>query len=202
LLEPGFAAGAAATRIGRIRPAGHDADPVIEAAVDEALARSELEVVEIELSGWQDARDACTAILDVEAMESNRVLLASQVTRDLLGSDVCARLEEGKDVSPGHLAEARAFRSRWQEALLTAMREVDALALPTVRFFAPPLTEVRPGYTELTNPVNLAGFPALALPVPAAGPLPASLQLIGAPDSEDMLLATGAILEASAGYLT
>jgi amidase len=43
--------------------------------------------------------------------------------------------------------------------------------------------------------VNLAGLPALALPVPAGGPLPASIQLIGPPGGEERLLAAGAVLE-------
>jgi amidase len=47
----------------------------------------------------------------------------------------------------------------------------------------------------LTSPVNLAGLPALALPVPAAGPMPASVQLIGPAGSEERLLAAGAVLE-------
>ena len=48
----------------------------------------------------------------------------------------------------------------------------------------------------LTSPViNGAGVPALALPVPARGPLPASVQLIGPAGSEDRLLAAGAVLE-------
>jgi Asp-tRNA(Asn)/Glu-tRNA(Gln) amidotransferase A subunit family amidase len=49
-------------------------------------------------------------------------------------------------------------------------------------------------------PVNLAGFTALAIPVPSSHRLPASLQLIGPPGSEALLLATGAIIEATAGY--
>jgi Asp-tRNA(Asn)/Glu-tRNA(Gln) amidotransferase A subunit family amidase len=49
-------------------------------------------------------------------------------------------------------------------------------------------------------PVNLAGFPALALPVPSTHRLSASLQLIGPPGSEALLLATGAVIEAAAGY--
>ena len=56
------------------------------------------------------------------------------------------------------------------------------------------LTRIR----GLTSPVNLAGLPALALPVPAAGPLPASIQLIGPPGSEDRLLAAGYVLEGAA----
>jgi amidase len=47
----------------------------------------------------------------------------------------------------------------------------------------------------LTSPVNLAGVPALALPVPAGGPLPASIQLVGPAGSEESLLAAGAVLE-------
>ena len=55
----------------------------------------------------------------------------------------------------------------------------------------------RPGYLALTSPVNLAGFPALALPVPSRHRLPASLQLIGGASAEALLLATGATVEAA-----
>jgi amidase len=50
----------------------------------------------------------------------------------------------------------------------------------------------------LTMPGNLAGLPALALPVPG-GPagLPASLQLIGPPGGEEQLIALGRIIEAA-----
>jgi len=50
-------------------------------------------------------------------------------------------------------------------------------------------------YRGLTAPVNAAGLPALVLPVPADGPLPASVQLIGPRDSEERLLAAGRLLE-------
>src|SRR5580704_6978728 len=132
LLEPGFALDAGpAARIGRIRPAG-GADPVIDAAVDDALLRSGLEGVEVELPGWQEARDACGLIIDAEAHESNLGLLRDPATRDLLGSDTRDRLEEGGAVTAAELAGARAFQPRWRAAMAAAMREVDVLALPTV----------------------------------------------------------------------
>ena len=56
------------------------------------------------------------------------------------------------------------------------------------------------GHTRCTAPINLAGLPALALPVPSSHGLPAGLQLIGPPGSEELLLATGAVIEAAAGY--
>ena len=53
-----------------------------------------------------------------------------------------------------------------------------------------------------TLPVNLAGVPALVLPVPSEGALPASVQLIGRAGSEELLLAAGRILESAAASLT
>jgi Asp-tRNA(Asn)/Glu-tRNA(Gln) amidotransferase A subunit family amidase len=82
--------------------------------------------------------------------------------------------------------------------MAAAMRETGLLALATVPFFPPRLeAAIRPGYLALTSPVNLAGFPALALPVPTGQRLPASLQLIGRPNAEALLLATGAMIEAA-----
>jgi Asp-tRNA(Asn)/Glu-tRNA(Gln) amidotransferase A subunit family amidase len=46
--------------------------------------------------------------------------------------------------------------------------------------------------------VSLAGHPALALPAPTGGHLPASIQLTAPDGAEDLLCATGAVLEAAA----
>ena len=54
LLEPGFvAADDPANVVGRVRLAG--TDPLIDAAIDEALQVSGLDVVEIDVPGWHDA---------------------------------------------------------------------------------------------------------------------------------------------------
>jgi amidase len=199
LLEPGFSVDVtAAARVGRVRPAGFDVDPVIDAAVDAALARCGVEVIDVDLPGWDLARRASDVIIDAEAVVSNRVLLADPARRDLLGPRVRANLAEAQAVTPAQLLQARAERERWRTTLAAAMRETGLLALATVPFFPPRLDAAgRPGYLALTNPVNLAGFPALALPVPTGRQLPASLQLIGRPNAEALLLATGAIIEAA-----
>src|SRR5580700_754586 len=130
LLEPGFALDTLpATRVGRIRPAGFDVDPVIDAAIDTALRNSGLEVAEIDLSGWPDARQAVGAILDSEAAESNRAILDDPARRDLLGTDVRARLIEGAKTTPAELAKARAFQATWQKEMARALERVDVLAL-------------------------------------------------------------------------
>jgi amidase len=203
LLEPGFTVDApSAEGVGRIRPTGFDVDPVIDAAVDAALVRSGLTVAAIDLPGWMDAREACGVIIDAEAVESNRDLLADPARRALLGANVLERLTGAETVTPDQVADARALARRWQDALSGALRAAGGvLALPTVPFFPPPVTRAAGlHFTAFTNPVNLAGFPALALPVPSAGPLPAGLQLIGPPGSEAVLLATGALIESAVGY--
>jgi Asp-tRNA(Asn)/Glu-tRNA(Gln) amidotransferase A subunit family amidase len=137
-------------------------------------------------------------IIDMEAVESNQALLADPARRELISDDVRARLAEGYAVTTDQLAAARAAQARWRAAMAAALRDVDLLALPTVPFFPPPLAEARgQHYTSFTNPVNLAGFPALALPAPTAGSLPASIQLVGPPNSEALLLATGSVIESA-----
>ena len=199
LLEPGFSVDvAAAGRVGRLRPARIDVDPVIDAAVDAALARCGLEVIDVELPGWYSARKAFNVICDAEAVVSNRVLLADPGHRELLGPRALANLTEAQAVTHAQLVQATAEQDRWRAALAAAIREIGLLAVATVPFFPPPLeAAIRPGYLAFTSPVNLAGFPALALPVPTGQQLPASLQLIGGPNAEALLLATGAMIEAA-----
>ena len=190
-----------AGRLGRIRPAGIGVDPAIDSAIDAALARSGLAVTEAALPGWLAARETCGVIIDAEAVESNRALLTDPVKRDLLGSEVRARLGFGAAITPDQLAAARTAQLAWREAMTNALSEADLLVLPTVPFFPPLLADaLGVHYTIFTNPVNLAGFPALALPVPSSQRLPASLQLIGPPGSEALLLATAAIVEATAAW--
>ena len=202
LLEPGFAVDVPpAGRLGRIRPTEIDVDPAIDSAVDAALARSGLTVTDAALPGWLAAREACGVIIDAEAAESNRELMTDPVKRDLLGAEVRARLDGGAAITADQLAAARAAQPAWRDAMTKALSEVDLLVLPTVPFYPPLLTEARGiHFTAYTNPVNLAGFPAVALPVPSSQRLPASLQLIGPPGSEALLLATAAIVEAAAGF--
>jgi amidase len=202
LLEPGFRPGdaAAAGRVGRLRLGR--ADPRIDAAVDDALAASGLYAADAALPGWQDALRATGTIIDVEAAESNASLMADPVARAKLGAGVRAALAEGATVPRQRLRRARDFQQRWQATVADALSRVALLALPTVLFYPPPLAEASgPRYTYCTAPFNLAGVPALALPVPSSHRLPASLQLVGPAGSEAMLLATGAVIEAAVGYV-
>jgi Asp-tRNA(Asn)/Glu-tRNA(Gln) amidotransferase A subunit family amidase len=70
------------------------------------------------------------------------------------------------------------------------------LALPTLLVDPPTLGADASLLVATTVAVNLAGNPALAMPIPRPGRPAASLQLVGRPHGEELLLAAGAQLEA------
>jgi amidase len=201
LLEPGFTVpptGEAAPRIvGRL---AIDADPVIDRAVDDALRAAGFHVEAITVDRLHDILAASMILLDAEVFATNRELLAAK--SDLIGDDVVRRMRAGGAMTAQAIDAARAEMARWQADLDALWRRVDMIAVPTLLGFPPLLEDAAEMFRirGLTSPVNVAGLPALALPVPVAGgPLPASVQLIGPANSEDRLLAAGAILEAAIG---
>jgi Asp-tRNA(Asn)/Glu-tRNA(Gln) amidotransferase A subunit family amidase len=115
---------------------------------------------------------------------------------------VAARFDAEAGLTAADVRTARAFRTEWQGLLGRLLERAEVLALPTVAFFPPRLDQAaNTRYTQLTNPVNLAGLPALALPAPTGGRLPAGLQLVGRWGAEELLLATGAVVESAAATL-
>ena len=195
LLEPGFAVAPLPGRlvVGRLRVAAH---PAVDAAVDEALAAAGFEVVDVEPVGWDDAVATAGAVLAAEAWASIGHLLAR---RDQLGDDVAGRLENGRSAGVG--GAATAGREAWRLHLGAMLGAAPILALPTLADFPPSLDDRGAvSRTRRTEPMNLAGVPALALPVPARGrSLPASLQLVGGHGTEELLLAAGLAVEAAIG---
>ncbi|HTX00632.1 MAG TPA: amidase [Acidimicrobiales bacterium] len=199
LLEPGFDADVPpAATVARLRLPALSIDPLIDAAVDEALQRAELEVTDSNVPSWLDAHRATMAILLREAVSSNRPLTGDPQLKAKLGAIVAARLEASELVKDEDVVAARSFAERFKVELAVLLGRFELLALPTVAFFPPPLEGGHLiVYTELTSPLNLAGLPALSLPVPTAGPFPAGLQLVGPAGVEALLLATGRRIEAA-----
>jgi amidase len=195
LLEPGFTvAETTGVVIGRLRP---PADPLIDAAVDRLLHQAGGPVVELVAPGW-DRATADTALLLVhEAWESNRALAARDP--DGIGIQVRERLLSGATFEAAAVAAAWSGQQAWTAALTDLLDRVDFVVTPTLSMF-PPLLEDGADLLggRCTLPVNLAGLPALSLPVRTAGPLPASIQVIGPAHSEERLLAAGIWLESAA----
>jgi amidase len=193
LLEPGFAAAAQPARVvGRLRISG--IDPATEAAVDAALAASGLTVRPVVLSGTDQTFDAYDTIVLGEFWQHHHGLLGVEG----VGSRVQKTLRNGRVVAAERLDAAYAERRAWQDKVARVLDGVDVLALPTLVGQPPRLGHRGFLITRLTAPFNLAGVPALSMPVPSPGtPVPASLQLVGPSGGEELLCATGMAVEAA-----
>jgi amidase len=195
LLEPGFAAGPTESwRVGRVRL---EADPLIDTAIDAALAATGWDMQDIVMAEWESVSLTGGLLLLAEAWATNRAL--AEARPDGIGSDVLDRLHMGRDASEGvSLSAARTAQSLWMSRMDSVFRRVDLLALPTLTIL-PPVHEQANDLlvARCTLPVNLAGVPALALPVPTPGHLPASLQLVGPRNAEETLVAAGLVVEAA-----
>jgi len=195
LLEPGFTAAAGAPwRVGRLRV---EADPLIDAAIDRALVATGWEIVDIDMPEWDSVATTAGLLLVAEAWSTNRMLAESHP--DGIGQDVLDRLHLGRDSSDQvSMSAARTAQSLWCTRLDGVWSRVDLLATPTLTIFPPVLDHANDlAVARCTLPVNLAGVPALALPVASDGPLPASLQLVAPVNSEETLVAAGLVVEAA-----
>jgi amidase len=194
LIEPGFAAGSCELVAGRMRPEV-DVDPVTDAAVDAALAAAGVRVTEVDGFGFGAAMDATDVLIDAEAYQANAYLIPDL---DRLTPQMRRNLTESAAITADQVEAARRVRREARDWFAAALDRYQVLALPTL-VGAPPLLGGRGmSLTVLTMPANLAGLPALALPVPG-GPagLSASLQLIGPPGGEERLIALGRVIEAA-----
>lgn len=197
LLEPGFAP--ADLGFGDeivVAQLPVEADPAITAALDRAVATVGWQRRELAVPGWDAALMQAGLLLVVEAWRTDRSLMEEDPGG--IGQDVRARLEIGASFDDATVRAAWETQREWKATLERVFTEVDFLVTPTLTIFPPPLEDGDDLLVaRCTLPVNLAGVPALSLPVPSGGALPASLQLIGPVLSEERLLAAGAILEAA-----
>jgi amidase len=202
LLEPGFVrAGDAATVIGRI--ATPDADPIINRAVDDALRMAGFEIVELDVPEFHEIIDPFVTIYLVEGWQSDRRLVETRP--EGVGEECRNMIALGPGFQPMYRA-AQAQVADLGAALISLLDRVQLLALPTLPVLAPRLdgsdyeADASLKLGAFTPQANVTGLPALALPVPTASdPLPASLQLIGPRFAEDLLVTTGAVVEAAIG---
>ncbi len=195
LIDPGFTGASAdpPARVGRIRtPADVGVDPAVDAAVDAALAG--LQVTDVAGFDFRAVNQAGNVAIDVEAYPANAHLLPRL---DRLTPGIRRNMEEAAKITSEEAAEANRVRQELRDWFSAALARHPVLALPGL-IGAPPLLDQRMSTTILTMPANLAGLPALVLPVPG-GPagLPASLQLIGPPGGEEQLIALGRVIEAA-----
>lgn len=194
-----------------------DNDPAVARALEAALERmagAGAELVDVTVEGLEGIVPAGFAVVLAETVHllggylravEPSVTLADVLDR--LGPDVRNIL--GSQVGPGatpipgyaYLDAVRTFRRAFQAHMAAALRDVDALVVPTTPLPAAPigddaetmlngrLVETFGTFIRYTFLVNMAGLPAISVPAgrTEAG-LPIGMQFIGHPWQEARLL--------------
>jgi amidase len=121
-------------------------------------------------------------------------------------------LARGREVSARELGEALSWLTGFERRLITAFAPYDAVMTPSLAMTPRPVgwydaedaehnfaQQVQ--FTPFTSMVNVAGLPAITLPVSTTPEgLPMGVQLIGRPGGEEVLLAIGTQLERRLGW--
>jgi aspartyl-tRNA(Asn)/glutamyl-tRNA(Gln) amidotransferase subunit A len=169
-----------------------EAEPLVAERVRAAAAhfthRTELE--------WP--RPHIDALFMREVADVHRELFAEHA--ELYGDDLATKIERCLAVSDGEVAAALRARGDYDEQCRELFDGLDLLLTPTLPCVAPPTgvgdIGLRTTLIRNTLPFNTLGWPALALPCGGAeGGLPASVQLVAAPDGDALVLAAGERLE-------
>ncbi len=133
-----------------------------------------------------------------EVAEVHRDLFREHAAR--YGENVRIKLERCLAVTDDELEEGLRARETYRERCFERLEGVDLLLTPTISFVAPPADTdeltIRDAAIRFTYPFNVLGWPALAIPCgPAENGLPASVQLVGRPGDDALVLAAGEQLE-------
>ncbi|GAA3818131.1 amidase [Sphaerisporangium flaviroseum] len=169
-------------------------DPAVGDLVRAAFPDSE----EVALTGVAELYQTYAAIQGSEAyaVHADRVARSPQ----LFDPEVLERLHLAGAIPGWRYVRAVEARESFRRRAAALLDRYDLLALPTVAVVAPPVgarvldiggaqVPVRDALLSFTSPWNLAGLPALSVPVGTAGGLPVGAQLICRTGREETLFA-------------
>jgi aspartyl-tRNA(Asn)/glutamyl-tRNA(Gln) amidotransferase subunit A len=142
-------------------------------------------------------RPEIVALFMREVADVHRELYAEN--DELYGEEIAVKIERCLAVSDAEARRAEQARVEYREVCLGLLDGFDLLLTPTLQCVAPPTglgdLLLRERLTANTLPFNTLGWPALALPCGAADDgLPASVQLVGRPGADALVLAAGGLL--------
>jgi aspartyl-tRNA(Asn)/glutamyl-tRNA(Gln) amidotransferase subunit A len=142
--------------------------------------------------------DGTSPVFEREAAEVHAQLFSEH--RDLYGDNVAYKIERAMRLRDPDVEAAARTRALYRERLAELTAGLDLVVTPTLAMVAPRAgvgdLALRERVLRFTYPWNVIGAPALALPCGAAEDgLPASIQLVGRPGDDGVVLAAGKLLE-------
>jgi aspartyl-tRNA(Asn)/glutamyl-tRNA(Gln) amidotransferase subunit A len=169
-------------------------DPLVRARVEEAAALLEAKPVDF------PEPDDVGPVFMREVADVHRDLFAEHA--ESYGENVRTKIKRCLAVTDAEYEDAGRRRSEYRQRADKALDGFDLLLVPTLSAGPPPVDvdelSVRRALIRFTLPFNALGWPALALPAGAAEEgLPASIQLVGRPGDDALVLAAGKALEAA-----
>jgi aspartyl-tRNA(Asn)/glutamyl-tRNA(Gln) amidotransferase subunit A len=170
-----------------------EAEPLVRGRI-EAVAEA-VGAAPLDFPAW---RKETYAVFNWEVAETHRELYAEHP--ELYSEEVAAKIERCLEITEAEAAAARRARDDYRGAAAAAIRDHDVLLTPTLPSVAPSTgigdAALREQMIRFTYPFNALGWPALALPCGAAEDgLPASLQVVGRPGEDALVLAVARALE-------
>lgn len=180
----------------------------VQGAIDE-LTKKGARLVRIPMAEATEARQCLiqAALFGVEGMSFIQELFPDRL--DTIDPNIGSRLKGGVDISAVDYYSNLRILKRLNAIVSERLSHVDALVVPTVPHTPPTVEEVADsdGYfranglmTQNTQPINMLALCAITMPVALdnAG-MPVGLQLVGAPRTEERLLATALACERELG---
>jgi len=180
------------------------ADPAARPALADALGilnQSGIQLKDTKLPDFPYG-SLISTVIGAEGASIFEPLLTSGRVNELIDQAQIAGLKANLDIPAIAYLKAMRVRRQIQDAFRLLFSNVDVLVAPGRLSPATPIDQSLdqdrpgpapsdPGMTALIAAANLAGLPALVLPCGFAGNLPVALQLVGAPFTENQLLAIG-----------
>jgi aspartyl-tRNA(Asn)/glutamyl-tRNA(Gln) amidotransferase subunit A len=167
------------------------ADPLVRTRVEEAGAALGATPIDFPLN------TETYALFLRDVAEVHRDLFAENA--ELYSENVAVKVERCLAVTEAEASTARDARERYAKSAEEALDGFDLLLTPTLSSVAPPVgigdAVLREQMIRFTYPFNALGWPALALPCGTAEDgLPASVQIVGRPGEDGLVLAAGRLL--------
>ena len=180
------------------------ADAVVVDALDKALGvyrKAGATVQDVRLAPLETYYDLCALIMGPEAFSIHEKGLTE--TPELYGAVARKRLSAGAFVQGTDYVNALRLRARLVAEAAAVMRDVDVLVMPTRH--TPPEAlgafDTIMGHRFYTRPFNVLGLPALSICSGFTGnKLPLSMQIVGRPFEDALVLKVGHAFERATGY--